>query len=213
MIFTTITLAADARCLAIATFWTTFLCQTDFIRSMCANSVVFSTNFFCRQQMLSRQGLLTFYTIGPKPVFVALSNTPAFLLQTNFDPRQIVYLPTEARALLAATNQIHGMIRARNFSAQRLDFEADVDTPTLLVLSQTYYHQWRAYVDYKPAQILRANYAFQAVEVPAGHHAVRLVYQDRLFQVGAVISVATFASCMLSLFVSNHRQSRKLEIT
>jgi hypothetical protein len=156
---------------------------------------------------------LPFYTIGPKPVFVALSNTPAFLLQTNFDPRQIVYLPTEARALLAATNQIHGMIRARNFSAQRLDFDADVDTPTLLVLSQTYYHQWRAYVDYKPAQILRANYAFQAVEVPAGHHAVRLVYQDRLFQVGAVISVATFASCMLSLFVSNHRQSRKLEIT
>ena len=156
---------------------------------------------------------LPVYTIGTKPVFVALSNTPAFLLQTNFDPRQIVYLPMEAGALLTATNQVHGMIRARNFSAQRLDFDTDADRPALLVLSQTYYHPWHAYVDDKPAQILRANYAFQAVEVPAGHHTVRLVYQDRLFQAGAVISVATLAGCMLSLFVSNHRQGRKPETT
>jgi hypothetical protein len=148
----------------------------------------------------SRPTHLPFYTIGPKPVFVALSNTPAFLLQTNFDPRQIVYLPMEARTLLIATNQIYGMIRARNFSAQRLDFDADVDAPALLVLSQTYYHPWHAYVDSKPAQILRANYAFQAVEVPAGHHVVRLFYQDRLFQTGAAISITAFACCMLSLF-------------
>jgi hypothetical protein len=143
---------------------------------------------------------LPFYTIGPKPVFVALSNTPAFLLQTNFDPRQIVYLPAEARALLAATHQVSGMIRARHFSAQRLDFDADVNAPALLVLSQTYYHPWRAYVDCKPTQILRANYAFQAVEVPAGRHAVKFAYQDRLFRVGAVISIVAFAGCMFLLF-------------
>ena len=156
---------------------------------------------------------LPVYTLGPKPAFVALSNTPAFLLQTNFDPRQIVYLPMEARALLTATNQVQGMIRARNFSAQRLDFDTDVAAPALLVLSQTYYHPWHAYVDDQPVQIFRANYAFQAVEVPAGRHAVRLVYQDRLFQAGAVISVAAFAGCILSLFVNNHRQGRKLETT
>lgn len=151
---------------------------------------------------------LPFYAIGPKPVFVAFSNTPAFLLQTNFDPRQIVYLPAEARALLTATNRVQGMIRARHFSAQRLDFDADVNAPALLVLSQTYYHPWRAYVDYRPTQIFRANYAFQAVEVPAGHHAVRLVYQDRLFQVGAVTSAATLAVCLLSLFPVTRKSRR-----
>ena len=143
---------------------------------------------------------LPLYTLGPKPVFVALSNTPALLLQTDFDPQQTVYLPPEARSLLTATNQIHGIISARNFSAQRLDFDVDVDAPALLVLSQTYYHPWSAYVDSKPMQILRANYAFQAVEIPAGHHAVRFTYQDRLFQAGAVISGATFAGCMFLLF-------------
>ncbi len=148
---------------------------------------------------------LPFCTIGAKPALVALSNTPAFLLQTNFDPRQTVYLPAETMASLTITNQIHGTVRAGNFSAQRLNFDVDADAPALLVLSQTYYHPWRAYVDCKPAQILRANYAFQAVEVPAGHHAVKLVYQDRWFQAGAVISVATLAGCLLSLFPTHRK--------
>jgi hypothetical protein len=143
---------------------------------------------------------LPFYTIGPKPLFVALSNTPALLLQPNFDPRQIVYLPTEAKLLLIATNQNYGTIHETHYAAQRLDFEADADAPTLLVLSQTYYHPWRAFVDDKSVQLFRANYAFQALEIPAGHHAVRLVYQDRLFQVGATISIVTFVGCLLALF-------------
>jgi len=152
---------------------------------------------------------LPVYTLGTKPVFVALSNTPALLLQTDFDPRQMVYLPTEARAGLTATNPVQGMIRASSFSAQRLDFEAEVEAPALLVLSQTYYHPWRAYVDNQPTQIFRANYAFQAVEVPAGHHAVRLVYQDRWFQTGAVVSAGAFAGCLLSWFASYFRPGRR----
>jgi hypothetical protein len=155
---------------------------------------------------------LPFYSIGAKPVFVALSNTPALLLQTNFNPRQIVYLPTEAKALLTATNQAHGTVRATRFTAQHLDFETDADAPTLLVLSQTDYHPWHAYVDNKPTRLLRANYAFQAVEIPAGPHVVRLIYQDHLFQTGAAISVFTFAGCLLAFFLVGRKSSRTMVI-
>ena len=144
---------------------------------------------------------LPFYTIGPKPVFVALSNTPAFLLQTNFDPRQIVYLPLEARDLLTASNQTHGEIRAANVTAHRLDFEVEADAPAVLVLSQTYYHPWRAYVDDKPTQLWRANYAFQALEVPAGSHHVKLLYHDRQFYLGVIISMTTLAGCLIASFL------------
>ena len=45
----------------------------------------------------------------------------------------------------------------------------------------------------QPIPLLRANHAFQAIEVPAGRHEVRLVYEDRLFYYGARISLLTAA--------------------
>jgi hypothetical protein len=148
------------------------------------------------------------YTIGAKPEFVALADMPALLLKTNFNPRQTVYLPMEEKALLVATNKVSGTIHATDFTARRQDFETDAGAPALVVLSQTYYHAWRAYVDDKPARILRADYAFQAVEVPTGHHTVRLVYQDRLFQAGAAISAISFAGCLLPLFLVDGKRPR-----
>ena len=44
-------------------------------------------------------------------------------------------------------------------------------------------------MDGKPAALWRANYAFQAVEVPSGRHEVRLVYADRAFWFGTAISL------------------------
>jgi uncharacterized membrane protein YfhO len=46
-------------------------------------------------------------------------------------------------------------------------------------------------VDGKPAPLLRANYAFQAVPVPAGPHTVRVVYEDYAFRAGAGLSALT----------------------
>jgi uncharacterized membrane protein YfhO len=53
-------------------------------------------------------------------------------------------------------------------------------------------------VDGQPAKLLRANYAFQAVAVPAGRHQLRLDYQDRQFYIGAAISLAAILACALA---------------
>ena len=70
----------------------------------------------------------------------------------------------------------------------------------MLVAAQTYYHPWHAYVDGQPVRLWRANYAFQAVVIPAGAHQVRLVYEDRRFNFGAVVSLATLAGCGIFFF-------------
>ncbi len=57
-------------------------------------------------------------------------------------------------------------------------FEAEAPAASLVVISQTYYPAWKAYVDGRPAKLWRANYAFQALEVPAGRHHIRLAYED-----------------------------------
>jgi hypothetical protein len=147
----------------------------------------------------SRPSHLPFCTIGPKPIFVALSNAPALLLGSDFDPSRVVYLPQESKKSMDVTNQVHGIILAAHFTPQRLDFETEAEAPTLLVLSQTYYHPWHAYVNDQPVKIWRANYAFQAIEIPQGRSMVKFIYEDSLFNYGATISCATFLACMLIL--------------
>jgi hypothetical protein len=138
-----------------------------------------------------RPSSLPLATLGQRPVFAEASQIPALLLQPDFDPRKIVYLAPETKAWLTVTNPTHGTVQIVQYAAQRLAFEVEADAPALLVLSQTWYHPWRAYVDDHPTRLLRADYAFQALEVPAGKHRVVLRYEDWPFRAGAIISLST----------------------
>ena len=72
----------------------------------------------------------------------------------------------------------------------------DATDPALVVISQSYYPFWRVLVDGKPARLWRANHAFQAVEVPSGHHLVQLNYRDPFFCVGTLVSAAILLACL-----------------
>jgi uncharacterized membrane protein YfhO len=66
-------------------------------------------------------------------------------------------------------------------------------------VAQTYYHNWRAKIDGQPTTLFRANYAFQAVLVQPGKHQIHFFYQDRAFEIGAVVSICMTVSCFLCL--------------
>jgi uncharacterized membrane protein YfhO len=86
-------------------------------------------------------------------------------------------------------------ILSTNFTAQRIDVQVDAAGPGMVVVAQAYYPAWHAYVDGQPTRLWRANYAFQALEVPAGRHQVEIVYQDRTFHLGCLISLAALLGC------------------
>jgi hypothetical protein len=67
---------------------------------------------------------------------------------------------------------------------------AEATRPALLVISESWYSGWRATLDGRPAEILRANYLSQGVVVPAGIHTVELNYEPDAFRYGALISGA-----------------------
>ena len=50
--------------------------------------------------------------------------------------------------------------------------------PRLLVIGDNYHPHWRARVDGRPAPLLRADYVWKAVPVPAGEHVVELLYRS-----------------------------------
>ena len=82
-----------------------------------------------------------------------------------------------------------------------MDIEVDAAETSLVVVAQTYYHNWRAEIDGQPATLLRANVAFQAVQVPAGKHRVHLFYRDAAFELGAMISLVALVVCALGFFL------------
>jgi hypothetical protein len=143
-----------------------------------------------------RSTFLPLVTAGQRPIFLDDTNALLLLLSTNFDSRKVVLLPLSTGGLVTVTNRTQAAIISPQVSAERLEFKVEASGPSLVVIAQTYYHHWRAYVDGRPQKLLRANYAFQALETPAGTHQVRLEYRDHAFQGGALVSGFTLLGCL-----------------
>ncbi|PHX94282.1 MAG: hypothetical protein CK546_07105, partial [Pedosphaera sp.] len=110
----------------------------------------------------------------------------------DFQSPPVANETTERRLQAAGTS---ARILSASWSAHRIECEVESPAPTLVVIAQTFYHPWKATVNGQPTEILRANHAFQAVRVPAGHSAVRLEYVDRQFQFGVALSALGLILC------------------
>ena len=155
-----------------------------------------------------RRTFLPLVTAGQKPVFRDDADTLRALTQPDFDGGKMVFLPPEAKSLVTVTNQTTARVLNSQFKTQRVDIDVEAAEPSLVVVAQTYYHDWRVYVDDQPAPLLRANHAFQAVQVPAGRHSIRLAYEDRAFQFGAAVSICMAVNCLVFLHLLRKRQFR-----
>jgi len=125
---------------------------------------------------------------GQRPLFASPPETVWALGLPQFDPRRDVFLPLDARPLVRVTNAFPATISAQKFSAHQVEMEVSAAQPVMVVIAQSFDHNWRAYVGGQPTRLFRANHAFQALEVPAGRHQVKLVYQDRMFYCGLAVS-------------------------
>lgn len=149
---------------------------------------------------VTRDTWLPEITAGQRPIFLDRARTLAELTSTSFDPANVVMLTTNDRPFVTVTNQTEAKITTSEFGLHKVQFEIEAKAPSLAVISQTYYHLWQAYIDEKPARLLRANHAFQAVEVPAGTHWVRLVYRDDPFRRGMILMILALCACALVWF-------------
>ena len=142
----------------------------------------------------ARTNFLPMATAGQKPVFTDSTNSLLSLLDPGFDPREVVFLPMAAESFLTATNRTQARVLDSHFTAHQVELRVVAPEPGLVVLSQTFYHPWRAEVDGRSATLWHANHAFQALEVPAGAHEVRFMYADKVFRYGSLVSCLTLAT-------------------
>jgi hypothetical protein len=155
----------------------------------------------------SRTNFLPLVTAGQKPVFLNDASTLQAMTQNGFDGSKIVFLPPEMKSSVTVSNQTSAKILSSKFGNQTVDIEAEAAQPSLVVVAQTYYHDWRAEIDGQPAPLLRANGAFQALQVPAGTHKIHLAYVDRAFETGAAISIAAWLGSLIICFCCSRKNN------
>jgi uncharacterized membrane protein YfhO len=73
---------------------------------------------------------------------------------------------------------------------ERVQVEVRTDRPTLLVLTESWYPGWRAYVDGQERPIHRVDHVFRGVVLTPGDGSVVFEYRPASFRTGALASVA-----------------------
>ncbi len=99
--------------------------------------------------------------------------------------------PSLAAELLAEDEPspgANGDVRVTREEADRLEFEINAGTPSMLIVRDAFYPGWKAAVDGEPAPVLPANLVQRAIPVPAGAQRVELWYDPASFRLGAAVS-------------------------
>ena len=78
----------------------------------------------------------------------------------------------------------------------RLQLLVNSKEDNLLVLSDTYYPGWKAFVDGTPQKIYQADYAFRAVPLNPGTHRLEFVYDPMSFKLGAGVTLFGILGCI-----------------
>ncbi|MSQ28822.1 MAG: hypothetical protein EXR51_11925 [Dehalococcoidia bacterium] len=85
------------------------------------------------------------------------------------------------------------------YAPERVVIDAETQAGGYLVLTDSHYPGWRAWVDGQETAILRANVLFRAVLLPPGPHRVEFRFEPASLRWGALVSVATAVGLALAL--------------
>ena len=149
-------------------------------------------------EWIAQTNSLPLITAGQCPVFVSDKAALAGMTADDFDPLGTVFLSESESTEVIVTNKTSCTVTHARFTLNTVEADVAAAAPSLVVLSQTYYHLWQASVDGKPIPLLRANLAFQAVQVPTGTHHLRLSYRDPYLKVGSIISILSLLACVFT---------------
>ena len=135
------------------------------------------------------------------------------------DPSQTVMLERPAPPLgQPRLNPARSSAQVASYGNTEVSMDVRTDGSGFLVLSDSFYPGWQAWVDGAPVPILVANGWVRALPIQgAGSHAIRFAYQPPLFNEGRLASLASLALLVAMVLVPwsrirsmTHMTQRKL---
>jgi len=114
------------------------------------------------------------------------------LEDTGFDYRHtaLVEQPVSFPSL-ASDSPVANQVSLERREPECLRLSVRTAETGMLVLSETYFPEWKAWLDDQPATIYPVDYVLRGVTIPAGEHKVEMRYDPHWFKLGGLASLLT----------------------
>jgi hypothetical protein len=123
----------------------------------------------------------------------------------KFDARQMAFIDKRFEGQLKnlkinfdSTNTI----KLTSYAPHKLTYQSNNKTDQLAIFSEIFYRgniDWKATIDGKPADHLRANYVLRGMVIPAGNHTIEFVFDPETMKKGKQIDLV--ASILMVLLI------------
>ena len=127
-----------------------------------------------------------------------------YMKSSGFSPRDEVLLEGEKEELTALSHsspQSETSAIINKYMTDRIDITTTSENASFLLLCDTWFPGWSAVVDGKETEILRADYCFRALSLPAGRHEVTMKFSHPGFKWGAVTTGISFLIFLFFLII------------
>ena len=91
--------------------------------------------------------------------------------------------------------------------------QTDATAPTILLIKDTVYPGWKAFVDGSAVPVLPANISARAIPLSAGSHRVELRYEPQSLRIGLMASAATGFSLLAGVIIAKFRRPKSKTVT
>lgn len=140
----------------------------------------------------------------------SLNASFARMNEPGFDAHRetLIEAPTNVIQLQTRSGDIEPAIIER-CDSQTVQITTISSRDAFLILTDTFYSGWNAYIDGKQVHIYRANVNFRAIRVPSGKHQIRFEYIPMTFYTGlAIAATALLAVALLCALESRKRNQQ-----
>ncbi len=125
---------------------------------------------------------------------------------TKFEPKQKAFVDTRYKAevgTLPSGADSTAVIQLTSYSPMELKYQSDSKSGGFAVFSEIYYpNGWNAYINEKPATIIRTNYVLRGLTLPAGKNEIRFKFEPKSYYLGEKISLVASILTVLLLFAA-----------
>lgn len=135
-------------------------------------------------------------------VVVDPDSAVAYVASPQFDPTKIVLLDEEP--LFEPSRLTFDKVEECEiieYQPGYVKLAVLLKAPAFVVLADSYYPAWKAYINGDPTKIYRAYSALRAIGVPAGEHVIEFVYKSSTYSTSRTVTYVTTAFIMLSFVV------------
>ena len=134
---------------------------------------------------------------------------------TNLNPKQVAVFDSQKFPAVQPGSypDSTATIALTDYAPDALTYRYAAAQPGTVVFSEIYYADgWQAFLDGKPVPHFRADFVLRAMQVPAGPHEIKFVFEPKEYKIGNTVSLISSLGVLLAVVaagVFGFRQRRE----